>query len=80
MPRSISRSLAAVGVTAATFAAGSMSYAQVPGAPQVSREQLLETHMRDEKSGSVEAGRPVFEKLCAGCHRSGPSGRTWARI
>jgi putative heme-binding domain-containing protein len=76
MPRSISRSLAAVAVTAIGFAvAGSMSRAQAPAAPPVSREQLLETHMKDEKSGSAEAGRPVYEKLCAGCHRFGAIGK-----
>ena len=76
MPRSISRSLAAVAVTAIGFAVGgSMSHAQAPAASPVSREQLLETHMKDEKSGSAEAGRPVFEKLCAGCHRFGAIGK-----
>ncbi len=49
--------------------------AQAPAAPQVSREQLLETHMKDEKSGSAGSGRPVFEKLCAGCHRFGGIGK-----
>jgi putative heme-binding domain-containing protein len=49
--------------------------ARTPAAPQVSREQLLETHMKDEKSGSAEAGRPVYEKLCAGCHRFGAVGK-----
>ena len=50
--------------------------AQAPAAaPQVSREQLLETHMKDEKSGSASAGRPVYDKLCAGCHRFGAVGK-----
>ena len=50
--------------------------AQTPAAaPQLSREQLLETHMKDEKSGSAAAGRPVFEKWCAGCHRFGGIGK-----
>ena len=48
--------------------------AQAPPAPP-SREQLLETHMKDEKSGSAAAGRPVYEKLCAGCHRFGAIGK-----
>ena len=59
--------------TAIVFA---MMFSAATGAgPQVSRDQLLETHMKDEKSGSVEAGRPVFEKLCAGCHRFGAIGK-----
>ena len=49
--------------------------AQTPAAPPVSREQMLETHMKDEKSGSAEAGRPVYEKWCAGCHRFGAIGK-----
>ena len=48
--------------------------AQTP-APPASREQLLETHMKDEKSGSAAAGRPVYDKLCAGCHRFGAIGK-----
>ena len=76
MLRSISRSLAAVGITVVSFAiAASMSSAQTPAAAPVSREQLLEAHMKDEKSGSADAGRPVFEKLCAGCHRFGAIGK-----
>lgn len=49
--------------------------AETPAAPQVSREQILETHMKDEKSGSAEAGRAVYEKQCAGCHRFGAIGK-----
>jgi putative heme-binding domain-containing protein len=64
-------------VFAMMFAAltGAGLRAQAPAAPQVLREQLLETHMKDEKSGSAEAGRPVYEKLCAGCHRFGAIGK-----
>jgi putative heme-binding domain-containing protein len=76
MLRSISRSLAAVGATViAAAATASVSLAQAPAAPVVSREQLLETHVKDEKGGSAEAGRPAFEKLCAGCHRFGAIGK-----
>jgi len=76
MTRSISRSLAAVGITMVSFAiAASVSSAQAPAAAPVSRAQLLEAHMKDEKSGSADAGRPVFEKLCAGCHRFGAIGK-----
>jgi putative heme-binding domain-containing protein len=54
---------------------GAAPGAQAPAAPQVSREQLLETHMKDEKSGVADAGRPVFEKWCAACHRFGGVGK-----
>ena len=70
----MSRSIA---IAFAMFSAltGAASHAQAPPAPQVSREQLLEAHMKDERSGSAEAGRPVFEKQCAGCHRFGAIGK-----
>src|SRR5687767_1579963 len=60
-------------VLAAVTGAGAM--AQTPAPPPVSREQLLETHMKDEKSGSAAAGRPVYDQLCAGCHRFGAIGK-----
>lgn len=72
---SISRSLAAAVTGVALVAAGTISLAQTPAAAPGSREQLLEAQMKDEKSGSAEAGRPVFEKLCAGCHRFGAIGK-----
>jgi putative heme-binding domain-containing protein len=55
--------------------AGGGPGAQTPTATPQSREQLLETHMKDEKSGSAEAGRAIYEKLCAGCHRFGAIGK-----
>ena len=76
MHRSISRSLMAAGAVAIVAVSSvSAPTAQTPPAPQVSREQVLETHMKDEKSGSAEAGRPVYEKQCAGCHRFGAIGK-----
>src|SRR5687768_3364522 len=43
-------------------------------APQVDREQILAAHA-DEKGGTAEAGRPLYEKQCAGCHRFGAIGK-----
>lgn len=68
------RTAIAVALTLAAVSGAGLR-AQAPAAPQVSREQLLETHMKDEKSGSAGLGRPVFEKLCAGCHRFGGIGK-----
>src|SRR5687767_15993849 len=70
----VSRTL--IAITAAIVAASTnlAVHAQTPSQP-LSREQLLETHMKDEKSGSAAAGRPVYEKLCAGCHRFGGIGK-----
>ena len=72
----ISRGLMVAGAGVIVAVASSqLVRAQAPASPPVSREQLLETHMKDEKSGSAEAGRAVFEKQCAGCHRFGAIGK-----
>jgi putative heme-binding domain-containing protein len=44
-------------------------------AAPVNREQILEQHSKDEKGGSADKGRPLFDKLCAGCHRFGGIGK-----
>ena len=44
-------------------------------AAPVNREQILEQHSKDEKGGSAEKGRPLFESRCAGCHRFGAIGK-----
>lgn len=41
---------------------------------QPSREAILDYHVKDEKGGSAATGRPLFERLCAGCHRFGGLG------
>ena len=42
---------------------------------KMSPEQILDYHSKDEKGGSAEAGRPLFEKQCAICHRFGALGK-----
>jgi len=44
-------------------------------AAPVNREQILEQHAKDEKGGSAEKGRPLYESRCAGCHRFGAIGK-----
>jgi putative heme-binding domain-containing protein len=45
-------------------------------APQkMTPEQILDYHTKDEKGGSAEAGQPLFDKLCASCHRFGAIGK-----
>jgi putative heme-binding domain-containing protein len=34
-------------------------------------EEIFDSQSKQEQAGSADAGRPVFEKLCAGCHRFG---------
>jgi putative heme-binding domain-containing protein len=38
-------------------------------------EQILEYHAKDEKGGTPDAGRAIFEKQCAICHRFGGIGK-----
>jgi putative heme-binding domain-containing protein len=40
-------------------------------AQKLTPEQVLEQQSRDEKAGNPPAGRPIFEKVCASCHRFG---------
>jgi putative heme-binding domain-containing protein len=37
-------------------------------------EQIFEQQMKDEKAGSPVAGRPIYDKVCAACHRFGGIG------
>ena len=64
-------------LVASIAASSNLVAAPRPPAPtgQVDREALLEAHAKDEKGGSAAAGRPLFEKLCAGCHRFGAIGK-----
>ena len=48
--------------------------AQQP-APQVNREQILELHSKDEKAGTAEKGRALYELRCGSCHRFGGIGK-----
>ena len=41
----------------------------------VNRDQILEQHSKDDKGGSAEKGRPLYENRCAGCHRFGGIGK-----
>jgi putative heme-binding domain-containing protein len=47
--------------------------AQTPA--KQSPEQILEFHVKDEKGGSIEAGRPLYEQRCGACHRFGAIGK-----
>ena len=49
--------------------------AQAPPAPQkMTPEEILDYHTKDDKGGTAEAGRPLYEKQCAICHRFGAIG------
>ena len=60
-------------VAVALVAAGP---AQTPApAGKLTPEQILEHQTRQEGGGTAEAGRPIFEKQCATCHRFGAIGK-----
>ena len=44
---------------------------QQAGAPKLTPEEIFEFQTKQEQAGSPEAGRPIFEKVCAACHRFG---------
>jgi len=66
----------ASGVASVVVAAVSARGAAVPaGSPQVNRDEILAAQLKDEKGGSPEAGRPLFEERCGICHRFGGIGK-----
>jgi putative heme-binding domain-containing protein len=42
---------------------------------KLTREQIFEYQNKQEGAGSPEAGRPIFERQCAICHRFGEIGK-----
>ena len=44
-------------------------------AQKMTPEQILDYHTKDDKGGSVESGRALYEKQCAICHRFGALGK-----
>ena len=40
-------------------------------AQKLTPEQIFEFQNAHEQDGSAEAGRPIYEKICASCHRFG---------
>ena len=49
--------------------------AEQGAAPQDKRDEILATQLKDEKGGSAEAGRPLYDERCAACHRFGGIGK-----
>jgi putative heme-binding domain-containing protein len=64
----------ALGVALAAGLAASTGQAAA-GAGQVNRDAVLEAHTKDDKGGVAAEGRPLYDKLCAGCHRFGAMGK-----
>jgi putative heme-binding domain-containing protein len=51
-----------------------MAFGQTP-APKMTPEQIRDYHAKDDKGGTAEAGRALYEKQCAICHRFGAMGK-----
>jgi putative heme-binding domain-containing protein len=41
------------------------------GGAKLTPEEIFEFQTKQEVAGSAEAGRPIYEKVCAACHRFG---------
>ena len=68
---SIATAVACAGVT---IVVANLS-ARGSGAPQVNRDEILASQLKDEKGGDAAAGRPLFEERCGVCHRFGGLGK-----
>lgn len=67
-----STSLAAAACLAlASWQQGGAWYGGDSTAQKPTREEIFEQQNKDEQAGSAPAGRPIFEKVCASCHRFG---------
>jgi putative heme-binding domain-containing protein len=44
---------------------------QSAGAPKLTPEEIFDVQTKQELAGSPDGGRPIFEKVCAACHRFG---------
>ena len=70
LKNALATALACAGAIIVLSAAG-----QTPAAPQVNRDEILAAQVKDEKGGTPEAGRALFEERCAVCHRFGGIGK-----
>ncbi|MGH9371498.1 MAG: c-type cytochrome [Vicinamibacterales bacterium] len=65
-------------VAVAAQSAGAQTPAQTPAAQapgqKMSPEEILAYHTKDDKAGNAAAGRALYEKQCAVCHRFGALG------
>jgi putative heme-binding domain-containing protein len=57
-------------ISAAALPSGEGAQGQ-PTGQKPTPEEIFELQNKQEHGGSAEAGRPIFEKVCASCHRFG---------
>jgi putative heme-binding domain-containing protein len=60
----------------AAIVLGTVASARVAGltsqsGPKLTPEEIFDIQNKDDRPGSPDAGRPIFEKVCAACHRFG---------
>lgn len=70
-------SIAAATVVCCCVVAVTAHQSQAPAAqgPRLTPEEIFEYQNKQETPGSAEAGRPIFDKVCAACHRFGEIGK-----
>jgi putative heme-binding domain-containing protein len=59
----------------ATMFAQGQAPAPAAGGQKRAPEEIMAVHTKDTRAGNPEAGRPLFEKQCATCHRFGALGK-----
>jgi putative heme-binding domain-containing protein len=59
-------------VTGSSFSGVAWNLTFQSGA-KLTPEEILEVQTKQAPAGSPESGRPIFEKVCAACHRFGES-------
>ena len=73
--------LSTVALAASIAASGSSALLhsqQPPAQPAPSKqsaEEIFDSQMKQDQPGNAEAGRPIYEKQCATCHRFGSIGK-----
>jgi putative heme-binding domain-containing protein len=71
----VAAALACGCVTALAAQSAPATQGPAPAGPKLTPEQIFEYQTKQETPGSAEAGRPIFEKQCATCHRFGEMGK-----
>ena len=67
--------VAVTGSTALLRSEAGMQEQAQPAGAKLTPEEIFEFQMKQEQPGNAEAGRAVFEKQCAICHRFGAIGK-----
>lgn len=77
----MSRIRASVAAAVACLGVAAMASTQTPApstpaaGPKLTPEQILEHQAANETAGTPDAGRAIFDKQCAACHRFGEIGK-----